>query len=543
MSSQNTSIAVDPKVYYRAAQELFTLAGQIKTAVAGILVPGLSSTGGMAGDCPAVGGWAAAYTKFGDDVRSATLAYAAALRHFGAVLNVAGYNWDMAEYNGTSPEHRTSLPPARPDLCPTAPIGDGDFSAVPIPNGRNGDGVLMSPNLGLVTVTPNGRTDLLEAAAKAWDGFAQSEAVRIAPVTLQQSAGSFRALQAPEVPDIVEALRALQNGISDIFFAASGISTAVRAHRDNLVDLRTRIAAAAPNAFPAPLQTTTSVHNGAVHVSVAGELKFNDTFFAAAVFDGVFLGSPLADVLAKTDFVSSDTLDSAAKLKALAELPLLPATGNPADNTSLRGDLDMIATWESRPSTLLELDLSKLGNVDPRLKAWAAAAVKYGNEAGIDPRLVMSIILNEGARRTLVGLGEPWDDFRWLTSGLRNNSLGLTNIKEDTFDKVKKAFPNQFRDADWSDLDGNEDLAVKAAAYNLKRIDHGFSGQAPPDMRANVTRNEFLAAAYNAGDDHARGYIQAHKLGEKVTPYVEGAKKHYEQVDQWMCDSGAYRCN
>ncbi|RJO75218.1 hypothetical protein D5S18_17855 [Nocardia panacis] len=540
--SPQEKLAVDPNVYYITAKKLRELADQIRGAVTGVLAPGLSATGGMAGSGSTVEGWAAEYNRFGADVRAATIAYAAALQHFADVVDAAGYNWDAAEYNGTSPERRTGLPPVRPAPAAVAALSNGDFPDVPNASFDNGPGVTVSPG-SVATIVPNGRSGLLDTAAKAWDSFVKSEAVRMAPVTLQGLGSAFDAVRAPEVPDIVEGLGALQNGIGDIFSAADALGAAVRAYHDNLGPMRKGIVDAAPRAFPKAKQITATVGDATVTVAVTGSDQWFDSFMAGLAFDSAYSGSALAGVLGKTDFVGKYTLDSVAKLKALAELPIIAETGNPEDNKSLHGELDKLAAWEARSPEFTEWDLGKLGNVDPRLKKWAAAAVKYGNAAGVDPRLIMSIILNEGATRTLQGLGEPYDDFRWITSVFRDNSLGLTNMKEDTFKTVKQAYPNEFRDKGWSDLDGNEDLAVKATAYNLRRIQDKFDGQVPPEMRANVTRNEFVTAVYNAGDDHARDYIQAGKLGPHVTPYVQRADGHYDQADRWMRGTGAYACN
>ena len=63
--------------------------------------------------------------------------------------------------------------------------------------------------------------------------------------------------------------------------------------------------------------------------------------------------------------------------------------------------------------------------------------MKYGNQAGIDPRMVLA------------------------------NSLGLTNMKEAQFDEVKKRYPDEFQGVKWSDVVGNSEVSIKATAYNL----------------------------------------------------------------------------
>ncbi|MBU3065995.1 hypothetical protein KO481_31295 [Nocardia sp. NEAU-G5] len=549
MSNSNGSqsaVVVDTSVYHNAATSLTTLRTQLQSAVDNILAPGLSKTGGMAGGCAAAAGWATAYDELSSNIQTAIIFYGDALLNFGGVLAAAGYNWDMAEYNGVDPKHRKGPPPVKPD--PNAGASSYILDLPQTPGSASGTSpgiVLLAPTLSnLVTTAPDGRTDLLGDAVTAWNSFINNEAVSMAPVTLQQLSDSFGSVQAPEVPDITEALGALQNGITDIFSAASQLGTAVQSYHDDLVDLRTKLASAASTAFPKAHNITTAIGDGAVDVSVGSTLSASDVGNAATAFDSTFNASALASVLSNPDFATY-TFDSLPKLKALSQLPILPESGNPADNKTLDGELDKLAAWDSPASTLTADDLAVLGSTDPHLKAWIAAAVKYGDAAGIDPRLVMAIVLNEGATRTLAGAGEIYDDFRWLTSGLRNNSLGLTNMKEATFNRVKAAFPAQFQGQSWSDLDGNEDLAIKATAYDLRNLQNEYENRIPASMRLQVTPTQFLAAAYNVGEDNpsynVNTLINEGKLADHgVAGYANRAQDHYNLANQWMVNSGAY---
>ncbi|WP_157556760.1 hypothetical protein [Nocardia acidivorans] len=84
---------------------------------------------------------------------------------------------------------------------------------------------------------------------------------------------------------------------------------------------------------------------------------------------------------------------------------------------------DYSATWNS-PTP--RFDWKKVGNrqdeIDPTVRNWANLSVVYGEAAGIDPRLVMAIVLNEGADSNLSMGGTEGavkDDVRWWTSPLR----------------------------------------------------------------------------------------------------------------------------
>ncbi|MGO4648619.1 hypothetical protein AB4305_27220 [Nocardia sp. 2YAB30] len=79
------------------------------------------------------------------------------------------------------------------------------------------------------------------------------------------------------------------------------------------------------------------------------------------------------------------------------------------------------------------------------------------------------------------------------------NSIGLTNQKEGPFNDVKVRFPEQFASNEWSDLVGNDELGIKAAAYNLRMLTDDAASQATPEIKASQSLNQFLGSGYNAG--------------------------------------------
>ncbi|WP_225725458.1 MULTISPECIES: hypothetical protein [unclassified Nocardia] len=208
---------------------------------------------------------------------------------------------------------------------------------------------------------------------------------------------------------------------------------------------------------------------------------------------------------------------------------------------------DLTSTW-SNPALQFDWNLSAHitpPGVDPTVARWAHYSAMYGNEAGIDPRLVMAIVFNEGADANLTwggAQGELKDSIRKSTSTFRkmydgkSNSLGLTNMKEDTFNEVKKAFPERFADKNWSDLAKDQELAVKAAAYDLKMVKGKWEAQIPAGMKARYSLNQILAAGYNAeiyfgGSD---GYIAKGDLGTKALAYAEMTMADFMRADKVM---------
>ncbi|MFB7719334.1 hypothetical protein [Nocardia sp. NPDC056100] len=198
---------------------------------------------------------------------------------------------------------------------------------------------------------------------------------------------------------------------------------------------------------------------------------------------------------------------------------------------------DYTYTWNSAPP---KFTWKKDGNgeleLESHVNSWAQDSVKYGTAAGVDPRLVMAIIYNEGAD-TPQALRPGYDYGRWaenfVTDKPNGNSLGLTNMKEPAFNKLKEMYPAEFGDRQWSDLMGDNHLAVKAAAYNLKRLQLELGPKVPTAMKARYSLNEILAAGYNAEDYFYRphdGYLVRGELGDNVSDYVLRSMKSFDRA-------------
>ncbi|WP_405164719.1 amidase domain-containing protein [Nocardia sp. NBC_01499] len=183
---------------------------------------------------------------------------------------------------------------------------------------------------------------------------------------------------------------------------------------------------------------------------------------------------------------------------------------------------------------------------------WAESAVDWGNEAGIDPRLVMATLFEEGARN--YEDSKAWRDheqdrldfnwvrkheptWSWLPHGLQGNpegnSLGLTNIKEPVFDILKKEYPDKFGWRKWEDLATDQELDIEATAYVLKHYKDKYAASVSPEMRKSYSLNEFLAAAYNAAGEDEENipiWLSNNRIGDVGT-------HHYKELmgsDNWL---------
>jgi hypothetical protein len=165
----------------------------------------------------------------------------------------------------------------------------------------------------------------------------------------------------------------------------------------------------------------------------------------------------------------------------------------------------------------------------------------------MDPRLVLAVLYEEGADSPQP-LRPGYDYGRWLNNSVtqkpNGNSLGLANMKEPTFNAVKSAFPKEFEGEEWSDLMGNDRLAIKAATYNLKRLDNSLVPVVPDAMKERYSRNQILLAGYNAEGyfyQEKDGYLVRGELGPAVQKYVHRGMGSWARAEGVLEDMYLWR--
>jgi hypothetical protein len=155
-----------------------------------------------------------------------------------------------------------------------------------------------------------------------------------------------------------------------------------------------------------------------------------------------------------------------------------------------------------------------LDKYGPQMKGWAKSAVKYGNEAHVDPDMVLA--------------------------------MALTNMKVDPFKEVISKYPDEFPKGERAvgDLIGNDDLALKVSAYNLKMLEEGAASHAKPKVRARGPLDQFLGSGYNAGGTLGRSL----DVATGHTAFLPNEVEHGESTvnvvaaaDQILYGSGAYK--
>jgi hypothetical protein len=202
-------------------------------------------------------------------------------------------------------------------------------------------------------------------------------------------------------------------------------------------------------------------------------------------------------------------------------------------------------------------------------KAWMRMAVTAGKDAGIDPRLVLSVMQAEVVKSQDLG---PIDDAaQWAQvapykvggmglygtlkkilgplvgkGGDQSESpptIGWGNMSEALFNKTKRNHPEALGNSDWTDMIGDDPLAVKAMAFALSDYVKVAKEQAPEVVRKAFTPQQAAATLYNVGDPAEAALRQGRFFGPKGTTYGITVGRYNQLSDQLICHSGVYTCS
>ncbi|MFD4406444.1 hypothetical protein ACFWPH_27150 [Nocardia sp. NPDC058499] len=544
-------IQVDPEVYYACARELLAEYGTLDNAVAQVLVPQLADTYGMGGNDHVAGHWNSEYRRVADHMIATLVSYGNALLTFSDMLNLAGYNWATANYDADRNPNKgpqPAMPPPRVgQKMDTARVEIPD--AQPAPYTTHDRGLTAQPAAladQLLTALrqnntqiPEGDTAALGRAAAGWQAFADHNACSGGGSRLQGLIGTFAPVRTPEAPDVLDDLTILRDGANAVGAAAKGFATAVRGFETGLADFRSCLSRTVPGAFPDAVASG-SILDAAVLIACSGEVPAESVRTGAAALAAAVSGHDLYAVTAQPNFPDTDALPTIqAKLEEIAQSPI--------------DELANRATWNSGPvkCALKPEGEQDFGGVNDRVKGWIQDAVEYGNQAGVDPRLVLTVLYNEGAKRSDTWIEDRigshwWDQVREMGNGPRKlidggvgMSLGLANIKEDTFNELKAKYPQEFGNASWQDMTEDDSLAIKAVAFSLNRLGKEYAGSADENIVEQYSRNEYLALSYNA-EDFLDEYNDMSKVGPEGQNYINMTNENWKIASDLI--DGAYNC-
>jgi hypothetical protein len=225
---------VNPQAYYDASKKLTEIGTSIDTATTA-LVKALWETGSMAGTSAAAMKWANSYDTRASDTVTSARKLAQILQYFAGLVALAGYNHDLANYNADM-NHKGS-PPSKPASVP-AP-GPLDWAAAPA-SGGPGDGIRAVHALmdRIHVDVPDGNTDKLSAAAKAWLDFMYAKGVDQAGRDITAVLGVLEQNNTALEPGLTDHLTTLGVAAYKVWAAAQQLSNDCTDHKEPLENLR-----------------------------------------------------------------------------------------------------------------------------------------------------------------------------------------------------------------------------------------------------------------------------------------------------------------
>jgi RHS repeat-associated protein len=178
---------------------------------------------------------------------------------------------------------------------------------------------------------------------------------------------------------------------------------------------------------------------------------------------------------------------------------------------------------------------------------------RYAAQAGIDPRQLLAILMNEygrdctgaceGAQTYFGGKAEQ----AYIKIQGNPPSIGVGNMQPGAFDTTRANHPEALGTYDWSDL-LDDNVAIQATAYHL----HDLMDALPENFDGAgryQTREEMAAIGYNSGKDSPQGEGGMLNVARGENPnyhgagYAESYDNNWTTADRVFCQSGYFQCS
>lgn len=237
-------VTVNPQVYYDAAKKLTSIGSDIdKTTTT--LVQALQSTGSMSGTSSAAKSWATSYDTRATSTIDNARRLAQSLPFFASLVALGGYNHELADYKADTNPHKGAAP-TKPTIL-TAPM-ELCWAGAPAAGGPGNGLVALAPLMDRIHVhIPDGDTDKLGAAAKAWNDFIGADVIGHGARHISDVASALRQNQAHEVADLDDLVMTLSSSANKVHTGAQQLATDCDKHKQSLDQLRKQIKQAIDN--------------------------------------------------------------------------------------------------------------------------------------------------------------------------------------------------------------------------------------------------------------------------------------------------------
>ncbi|MEV0838637.1 RHS repeat-associated core domain-containing protein [Actinocatenispora sera] len=156
--------------------------------------------------------------------------------------------------------------------------------------------------------------------------------------------------------------------------------------------------------------------------------------------------------------------------------------------------------------------------------------VRAASEAGIDPRLLLMVLIREsGDHQTLSFLGKiPGSD------KIKHVSLGIANMQKQAFEQAKE-YSNGAIDYDWVDTANDPVKSIRAAAFLLAKL----GDELKPGRNRGFSNAQYIRIGY-------RGGAAVMEETERTGVYEDGTgllDRAFRTSDYIICKAGFYTCD
>ncbi|MDP9792701.1 RHS repeat-associated protein [Catenuloplanes nepalensis] len=198
--------------------------------------------------------------------------------------------------------------------------------------------------------------------------------------------------------------------------------------------------------------------------------------------------------------------------------------------------------------------------------AWVFDAVNYSKVAGIDPRLLLAVLMLEIGPSDRLSVaddgfqaaqllayrhgiyGPAKKAYAWATGDRKCEvcvpSIGWGNIQEEAFLRTKLNHPDALRNVEWSDLIGSDSMSIMVTAYRLADAEKFAESNNTALLRSQYSQGEVAAAIYNVGENGLMAGLNTRgTLGPDATKYTNIIQNNLPDADWLICGSGVFVCS
>jgi hypothetical protein len=144
----------------------------------------------------------------------------------------------------------------------------------------------------------------------------------------------------------------------------------------------------------------------------------------------------------------------------------------------------------------------------------------HAEAAGVNPVLLMAILLNEAYKPHLPVLERAWQALH------RDSAFGVANMHRRTYEHTR--FGRPFAARAWKELPRDPELAVQAAAWHL----HDLAARLPGTAGGSFTADELLAMGYNAGGRNMVRFAEGQQPGPQARAYVDRLRENWQRAEK-----------